>query len=157
MRAVSVGADRALRVVDLPEPVPGPGEALIQVAYCGICGSDVHMRPLPQFFPDGTVPGHEFSGRIARLGPSEERSEWAVGQRVAVLPFGQCGECALCRSGDEQAVIPAATPSGCSSINECCSRSLIRSATAMPRWSSRRRWPCAASRRPGPPPMHGSP
>jgi 2-desacetyl-2-hydroxyethyl bacteriochlorophyllide A dehydrogenase len=109
MRAISVGADRALHVVELPEPVPGPGEALIQVAYCGICGSDVHMRPLPQFFPDGTIPGHEFSGTVVGLGAGE--SHWAVGDRVAVLPFGQCGECEQCLSGNEQAC-PHGVPNG---------------------------------------------
>lgn len=119
MRAVSVGADRSLQISELPVPTPGAGQALVQVAYCGICGSDVHMRPRPEFFPDGTVPGHELSGRIVALGPGDGiRADaaaggraWAVGDRVVVLPFGQCGACELCLSGNEQAC-PHGVPDG---------------------------------------------
>jgi (R,R)-butanediol dehydrogenase / meso-butanediol dehydrogenase / diacetyl reductase len=119
MRAVSVGADRALHLAELPDPMPGPGQALVKVAYCGICGSDLHMRPRPEFFPDGTVPGHELSGRIVALGPgggvgadaAAGGRVWTVGDRVTVLPFGQCGECELCLSGNEQAC-PRGVPNG---------------------------------------------
>lgn len=119
MRAVTVAADRSLRISELPDPTPGPGQALVKVAYCGICGSDVHMRPRPEFLPDGTVPGHELSGRIAALGPGHAIKAdaaaggrvWTVGDRVAVLPFGQCGECELCLSGNEQAC-PHGVPDG---------------------------------------------
>jgi 2-desacetyl-2-hydroxyethyl bacteriochlorophyllide A dehydrogenase len=55
------------------------------------------------------VPGHELSGRIIAVG--EGVDGWAVGARVCVLPFGQCGECALCRSGNEQ-VCPHAVSNG---------------------------------------------
>lgn len=119
MRAVSVGANRSLQISELPDPTPGPGQALVKVAYCGICGSDVHMRPRPEFFPAGTVPGHEISGRIAALGPGYAIKAgttaggrvWTVGDRVVVLPFGQCGACELCLSGNEQAC-PDGVPNG---------------------------------------------
>lgn len=51
------------------------------------------------------VPGHELSGRIAAVG--EGVDGWAVGTRVCVLPFGQCGECAACRAGNEQVCLHA--------------------------------------------------
>jgi (R,R)-butanediol dehydrogenase/meso-butanediol dehydrogenase/diacetyl reductase len=109
MRSVEVGADRRLATVDADDPAPGPGQALIEVAHCGICGSDLHFRDVPELFPAGTVPGHELSGRIVAVGDGVEG--WAVGTRVCALPFGQCGECAVCRSGNEQ-VCPHAVSNG---------------------------------------------
>ena len=100
MRAIEVGEDRLLRVVERPSPTPGPGQVTIDVACCGICGSDLHFRDVPALFPPGTVPGHEFSGSIAAVG--EEVAGWNAGDRVCVLPFAQCGECAACTSGTEQ-------------------------------------------------------
>jgi 2-desacetyl-2-hydroxyethyl bacteriochlorophyllide A dehydrogenase len=100
MRAIEVAEDRSLAVVERPWPEPGPGQVAIDVAYCGICGSDLHFRDVPALFPAGTVPGHEFSGSIAIVG--EGVSGWSAGDRACVLPFAQCGECAACRAGDEQ-------------------------------------------------------
>jgi (R,R)-butanediol dehydrogenase / meso-butanediol dehydrogenase / diacetyl reductase len=108
-RAVQVAADRSLVTVVGPVEPPRAGQVLVDVAYCGICGSDLHFRDVPDLFPAGTVPGHEISGRIATLGPDVDG--WSVGDRVCVLPFGQCGECELCRSGNEQ-VCPHAVANG---------------------------------------------
>src|SRR5215218_5196882 len=108
-RSVQVGDDRRLLVVDRPMVAPGPGEVEIEVAYCGICGSDLHFRDVPELFPSGTVPGHELSGRISAVGDSVEA--WAVGDRVSVLPFAQCGACDLCLAGQEQ-VCPHAVANG---------------------------------------------
>jgi (R,R)-butanediol dehydrogenase/meso-butanediol dehydrogenase/diacetyl reductase len=107
--AVKVAEDRSLVAVECPAPEPGPGQALVEVAYCGICGSDLHFRDVPELFPAGTVPGHEFSGRIVAVGDGVK--EWSTGDRVCVLPFGQCGECAACRAGNEQ-VCPHAVTGG---------------------------------------------
>jgi (R,R)-butanediol dehydrogenase/meso-butanediol dehydrogenase/diacetyl reductase len=109
MRAVEVGEDRVLRVVELEPLAPGPGEAQLEVAFCGICGSDLHFRDVPELFPAGTVPGHEFVGRIVDLGEGVEG--WALGDRACVLPFAQCGQCEACRRGDEQ-VCPHAVARG---------------------------------------------
>jgi (R,R)-butanediol dehydrogenase/meso-butanediol dehydrogenase/diacetyl reductase len=109
VHAVKVGEDRRLVAVECPAPEPGPGQALVEVAYCGICGSDLHFRDVPELFPAGTVPGHEFSGRILRVGDGVRG--WRAGDRVCVLPFAQCGECASCVAGDEQ-VCPHAVSDG---------------------------------------------
>jgi 2-desacetyl-2-hydroxyethyl bacteriochlorophyllide A dehydrogenase len=109
VRLVEVGDDRSLRVVERPSDPPGPGQVELEVVYCGICGSDLHFRDVPELFPAGTVPGHEMSCRVSALGPGVDG--WSVGQRVAVLPFAQCGECQACRSGNEQ-VCPKAVPNG---------------------------------------------
>jgi (R,R)-butanediol dehydrogenase / meso-butanediol dehydrogenase / diacetyl reductase len=100
VRAIEIAEDRLLIVADHASPEPGPGQVAVDVAYCGICGSDVHFRDNPALFPAGTVPGHEFSGSIAALG--EGVAGWSEGDRVSVLPFAQCGECAACLAGTEQ-------------------------------------------------------
>jgi (R,R)-butanediol dehydrogenase/meso-butanediol dehydrogenase/diacetyl reductase len=109
VRAVRIGDDRRLVVVECPAPEPEPHQALVEVSYCGICGSDLHFRDVPELFPAGTVPGHEFSGRIVAVGAGVQG--WSPGDRVCVLPFGQCGECASCREGNEQ-VCPHAVSNG---------------------------------------------
>lgn len=98
MRAVQVTEQRRLREGDLPDPEPAPGEVTVDVAFCGICGSDLHMLPSPAIAP-GAVMGHEFSGRISALG--EGVREWAEGERVAVIPGTACGACPMCLAGDE--------------------------------------------------------
>ncbi|HXR14049.1 MAG TPA: alcohol dehydrogenase catalytic domain-containing protein [Solirubrobacteraceae bacterium] len=109
MRAVVIDEDRRLVVVEQPRPAPAEGQALVEVAYCGICGSDLHFRDIPELFPQGTIPGHECSGRVVALGDGVP--SWRLGERVTVLPFAQCGECELCASGQEQ-VCPHAIPNG---------------------------------------------
>ena len=109
MRAIEVGSDRSMTLVERAEEPPAAGQVLLDVAYCGICGSDLHFRDVPELFPAGTVPGHELSGRIAALGDGVDG--WAVGDRVTVLPFAQCGVCETCLAGNEQ-VCPEAVARG---------------------------------------------
>jgi (R,R)-butanediol dehydrogenase/meso-butanediol dehydrogenase/diacetyl reductase len=98
MRAVAITGDRNVGVVDIERPVPGPGEVLLDVRFCGICGSDLHMSRMPAaLLPGGLVPGHEFTGVVAASGPRADG--WSVGERVVVLPLIACGECPACRSG----------------------------------------------------------
>jgi threonine dehydrogenase-like Zn-dependent dehydrogenase len=97
MRAVAVTAGRTVAVVDIGRPAVGVGEVLVDVSYCGICGSDLHMLGAPAgMLPPGHVLGHEFTGVIAELGP--QAAGWAVGERVVVLPMVACGECRACRT-----------------------------------------------------------
>lgn len=105
MRAVALGADRRLEVVERADPEPGPGEVVVAVERCGICGSDLHLKA-SGFLPAGTVLGHEFAGTIAALGPGLGAStggtgmaRLSVGERVAVLPSQRCGACPPCRAG----------------------------------------------------------
>jgi (R,R)-butanediol dehydrogenase / meso-butanediol dehydrogenase / diacetyl reductase len=105
MRAVAIGADRRLEPTELEERRLGPEEARVAVAFCGICGSDIHMRVSPAI-PPGTVMGHEFSGTIVEVGGAVEGL--SVGERVAVYPFASCGECPNCRRGDHHVCQQAA-------------------------------------------------
>lgn len=99
--AVFHGNGRGLVVEAWPMPEPGPGEALVRVAACGVCHTDLHYldHGTPTFKAPPLVLGHEVSGTIAGLGAGVEGV--AEGQRVllpAVLP---CGRCEACRRGRE--------------------------------------------------------
>lgn len=110
MRALRWHGRGDLRLDDVPEPPePGPGEALVEVAYAGICGTDLHEfahgpnlirdapHPLTGVRPPVTL-GHEFSGRVVALGSPVPGIE--VGTRVAVDPCLRCGTCRWCRHGE---------------------------------------------------------
>ena len=84
-----------LAVEEVPRPEPEPGELLLRVRDCGICGSDLHAA---HTLPPGTVMGHEFAGEVAALGSGV--SGWDVGEPVVALPYMACGSCAACVAGD---------------------------------------------------------
>ena len=98
--AVYTGAKR-FEVEERPGGDPGPGEVQLQVAYTGICGTDLHIYhgDMDARVGDRAVLGHEMSGRIAALGTGVEG--WAVGDPVTVMPLRWCGECAACRAGNQ--------------------------------------------------------
>jgi 2-desacetyl-2-hydroxyethyl bacteriochlorophyllide A dehydrogenase len=93
--SVYVG-DGALDVLDVPVPEVGPGDVLIEIAQCGICGTDLHFV-LERIARPGSVLGHEWSGTIAAVGPDVEG--WSVGARVVCGPEPGCGECRACVRG----------------------------------------------------------
>jgi 2-desacetyl-2-hydroxyethyl bacteriochlorophyllide A dehydrogenase len=99
MRGAVFDAPRQLRVAELPEPKPAPGELLVQVGACGICGTDLHIAE--GLFPPTPYPivaGHEFAGTVAGVGAGVPGG-WAPGDRVAVDPSLFCGWCRFCRAG----------------------------------------------------------
>jgi L-iditol 2-dehydrogenase len=88
-----------VEIRDIPVPEPRQDELLIQVKYCGICGTDLHIYG--DEFPNAppVVMGHEYCGTVAAVGGGVG-SEWEVGERVVgELHVGACGKCALCLSG----------------------------------------------------------
>ena len=72
-------------VEERPVPDPGPGDVLVEVAYCGVCGSDLHIM-IEGWGKPGTVGGHEYSGVVAAVGDGV--TSWAPGRRrgVRALP-----------------------------------------------------------------------
>jgi L-iditol 2-dehydrogenase len=88
-----------LELADFPQPQPGPGDVLIRVAACGICGSDVHGydgtsgRRIPPI-----VMGHEAAGLVAAVGTRVSR--FKPGDRVTFDSTVYCGECVFCGRGD---------------------------------------------------------
>jgi L-iditol 2-dehydrogenase len=101
MRASRLHGIRDLRLEELPRPTPGPGEVLLKVASVGVCGSDVHYylhgRIGSQVVTDPIIMGHEFSARIADLGPGVE--DLQTEELVSVDPGIPCQECELCQQG----------------------------------------------------------
>lgn len=88
-------------LADVPEPEAPEGYVIVEVDAVGICGSDIHMYEWTSGY-EWLIPalpvtmGHEFSGRVAKLGPGAE--EIAVGQKVVVMPGATCMTCEACRS-----------------------------------------------------------
>lgn len=101
MRVARLHGIHDLRLEDLPQPKPGPGEVLLKVASVGVCGSDVHYyeegRIGDAVVTDPIIMGHEFSAWVAGLGEGVEGLE--IGQLVAVEPAIHCGECETCQHG----------------------------------------------------------
>ncbi len=101
MRASRLYGIRDMRMEELPQPTPGPGEVLLKVAAVGTCGSDVHYyvegRIGDQVVEEPITMGHEFSAWVAELGEGVENLE--IGQLVAVEPAIPCGECESCQHG----------------------------------------------------------
>src|SRR5262245_37555323 len=100
MRA-AIARDGVLRIDDLPDPVPGPGEALVAVRACGICGSDLHALhhadQLVETAREASAPitfdpsrdyvmGHEFTGEVLELGPATDGVAVAPGDLVTSFP-----------------------------------------------------------------------
>src|SRR5918994_2600774 len=93
------------RVVELPEPSPGPDEVLIRVRACGVCGSDVHMYEkddegymvYPGMMHTPVVTGHEFSGVLEEVGRNVV--DLAPEDAVCCEEIAWCGECYACRAG----------------------------------------------------------
>jgi len=94
-----------LKVQEVPTPKPGPGEVLIKVKACGVCGSDMHFYETDKdhyiLYPGLTkfpvVLGHEFSGEIVELGQGV--TDFAVGDKVTAEEMIWCGYCRPCRDG----------------------------------------------------------
>ncbi|HEY6791056.1 MAG TPA: zinc-binding dehydrogenase, partial [Trebonia sp.] len=119
MKAVTCQRSK-LELVDLPDPQPGPGQVVISVLGCGICGSDLHVRyhadaeadVLAEIGYDGfmrsgqqVVLGHEFAGEVAGYGPGT-RKKIATGTPVVAVPLTR-------RAGEVHAIgLSAAAPGG---------------------------------------------
>jgi (R,R)-butanediol dehydrogenase / meso-butanediol dehydrogenase / diacetyl reductase len=88
-----------LVIEERADPAPGPGEVVVKVARCGICGTDLHIAEDPIFrAPPGTVLGHEYAGEVVATGSAVTSIK--VGNRVAVLPVQGCWNCVSCAAGE---------------------------------------------------------
>jgi 2-desacetyl-2-hydroxyethyl bacteriochlorophyllide A dehydrogenase len=97
MRAAHVPGPGRIAVVEVPRPDPAPGEVLVRVRACGVCGSDLHwwhgQMPAPP-----ACPGHEIAGEVAGVGAGV--TSLREGDRVALEGIVACGACARCAGGD---------------------------------------------------------
>ena len=86
-------------ILDVEEPVCGPGQVKVEVAFCGVCGTDLHVlhdtfRSCPP-----VIMGHEASGKVVEVGAVA--AGVSIGDRVTILGATAvtCGQCRYCRSG----------------------------------------------------------
>ncbi len=114
MKALELIAPSTFDLVEMPVPEPGPGDLLVAVQACGICGSDIHGmdgssgRRIPPL-----VMGHEASGVVERRGSSI--TNWSEGDRVTFDSTIYCGQCDYCQSGhvnlcEDREVLGVSTP-----------------------------------------------
>lgn len=91
--------NNVLGIHDVTVPEPGPGDILVRIRACGICGSDLHGFHIdgPRRVAPGIGPGHELAGEVAALGPGVAGPP--LGTRVAVFPGRVCMACEFCKSG----------------------------------------------------------
>jgi len=96
MRAALFKAPAArLAIGTVPDPVAGPGEVIVRVKACGICGSDLHAAGSSTLkMPVDTIMGHEFAGVIEEVGDGV--SGFTRGDAIASMAFVACGQCPMC-------------------------------------------------------------
>ncbi|WGK69104.1 alcohol dehydrogenase catalytic domain-containing protein [Candidatus Haliotispira prima] len=99
MRAAYYKGQKHFSVSEGQEKAPRPTEAKIRVAYCGICGTDLHIYHGKMDARTGhnRITGHECSGEIVELG--RDVTDFRVGDRVVVRPLASCGDCPACAAG----------------------------------------------------------
>jgi (R,R)-butanediol dehydrogenase/meso-butanediol dehydrogenase/diacetyl reductase len=110
MKAARFHGRGDIRVDEVPEPQVRPGTVLVEVEWCGICGTDLHeYLEGPIFVPTAEAPhpltgegmpvtlGHEFAGVVAEVGAGVD--DVRVGDRVVVEPYVVCGRCDACQQG----------------------------------------------------------
>ena len=98
MKAVVYHGKNDVRVQQVPVPACGPGELLVRIEACAVCGSDLKtfQNGNPRMQPPITM-GHEFSGRVEAVGAGVHG--FATGERIVMATSVSCGECFYCRKG----------------------------------------------------------
>jgi L-iditol 2-dehydrogenase len=97
MRAAVIERPGCAGAREVEQPRPAAGEVLVQVAVCGVCGTDVHIMHGGFRAQYPVIPGHEFCGVVTALGPGVSGLE--PGDRVVIDPNIVCGRCPYCRRG----------------------------------------------------------
>ena len=101
MNKISSVEGKPLELVDLPDPIPGPGQIRVKVSACGVCHTEldeIEGRVPPSRFP--MILGHEIVGRVENLGPAV--TKFKQGDRVGIAWINwACGQCSFCLEGEE--------------------------------------------------------
>ncbi|HJS72537.1 MAG TPA: alcohol dehydrogenase catalytic domain-containing protein [Acidimicrobiia bacterium] len=115
MKAAVLRGWNDLAVEEVEVPVAGPGEVLLRVRACGLCGTDLKMvsgafekRGWPPSLP--FIMGHEWSGEVVALGEGLDDLELSPGDQVVAENHIGCGRCALCRQGRYNLCEKSGTP-----------------------------------------------
>ena len=101
MHAARYVGNNTITVAEVPVAPPPAGQVQLDVAYTGICGTDLHLLhgAMDARVTLPAVIGHEMSGRIAAVG--EGVTGWAAGDPVTVMPLAWCGACPACTAGHQ--------------------------------------------------------
>ena len=103
MRGVLLPGGSRVELRKFPDPVAGPGQAVVRIKASSICGSDVraiyreHLGKGAEGYIDGTIGGHEPCGQVESVGPGVTSVQ--PGDRVAIYHIAGCGHCRDCRGG----------------------------------------------------------
>ncbi len=99
MNTVRYTGKGGLEIVDTEASLPSAREVQLEVAYTGICGTDLHILhgAMDARVTMPAVLGHEMAGRVASIG--EGVQGWAIGDAATVMPLVSCGTCAACATG----------------------------------------------------------
>jgi len=91
----------ALRLIEKPDPSPGPGEVAVKISACGVCRTDLHVVDGDLTEPKlPIIPGHEIVGTVGALGTGVDT--FKPGDRIGIPWLGRtCGHCGFCQSGAE--------------------------------------------------------
>ncbi|MEY2570242.1 MAG: hypothetical protein QOE63_592 [Acidimicrobiaceae bacterium] len=104
--AITRGKGR-LAIEDVPVPLVGDHDVLVEVSHCGVCGSDLHMV-LDGWGRSGAIEGHEWSGVVVAVGSAV--ADWAVGDEIVGGPSVRSGRCRECVSGNPSLCAERDTP-----------------------------------------------
>ncbi len=85
-----------VELIEMPDPQPEAGKAVVDITFCGICGTDVHAFQSGEPY-NPAICGHEWTGTVSAVGPDVASKE---GDRVAVGIATACGQCRTCQRGD---------------------------------------------------------
>lgn len=98
MKAAFMVAPKTMELRDIPEPACPDDGLILNVFYCGICGSDIRRwKEGPPEGSNGVLTGHEASGVVVETGPAQ--NHYKIGDRIAVGPDINCGSCYYCKRG----------------------------------------------------------
>jgi (R,R)-butanediol dehydrogenase/meso-butanediol dehydrogenase/diacetyl reductase len=96
MHAALITGKETVELVDFPDPVPAPTGVVVDIAFCGVCGTDVHAYQSGRPY-NPAICGHEWSGSISAVGADVK--SLSEGDRVVVAVAPSCGRCVACRRG----------------------------------------------------------
>ncbi|MCM8711257.1 alcohol dehydrogenase catalytic domain-containing protein [Clostridium sp. SYSU_GA19001] len=105
MKAVKYHGVKNMELIDIPKPQINENEVLVKIMYCGICGTDIHAYSMEGMFDWELVPGHEAVGIVEEVGKNVDCVK--PGDRVAVGPPGDCGNCYSCNTGHPNTCVNA--------------------------------------------------
>jgi (R,R)-butanediol dehydrogenase / meso-butanediol dehydrogenase / diacetyl reductase len=96
MQAALITGQRQVELIEFPDPTPAPAGVVVDVAFCGVCGTDVHAYQTGEPY-NPAICGHEWAGTVSATG--SEVTSLTEGDRVVVAVAPACGSCTACRRG----------------------------------------------------------